>query len=330
MSQRHTLSWVPILVAAVLVALMLSLWAGSLVLSLPELLAALFGYSDSPTHSAIVLKIRLPRAILAGLVGAALGASGGAFQAVLRNPLADPYILGVSGGAALGAVMALTLGFGSALFLPAAAFVGACGALFLVYWVAQAHRGSSHTLILSGVMVGSLASALLLFLLWMAPADPVRTAVFWLAGNLDLVDPDWLPWGGAWIMVSFACLWSQSRALDLFTQGEEIAADLGLNVGTSRLLLFATAGALTAAAVAMAGLVGFVGLTVPHVVRLLWGASHRHLLPASALLGAAFLMIADAIARTVLSPAEIPVGVVTALIGAPFFLYLLRRRENEQ
>lgn len=330
MSQRHTLSWLPILVAAVLCALLLSLWAGSLSLSFPELLAALFGYSESSTHSAIVLKIRLPRAILAGLVGAALGASGGAFQAVLRNPLADPYILGVSGGAALGAVTALTLGFGSALFLPAAAFVGACGALFLVYWVAQAHRGSSHTLILSGVMVGSLASALLLFLLWMAPADPVRTAVFWLAGNLDLVDPDWLPWGGAWIMVSFACLWSQSRALDLFTQGEEIAADLGLNVGSSRLLLFATAGALTAAAVAMAGLVGFVGLTVPHVVRLLWGASHRHLLPASALLGAAFLMIADALARTVLAPAEIPVGVVTALIGAPFFLYLLRRRENEQ
>ena len=330
MSYRHSLSWLPILGAAVLVALLLSLWAGPLVLSPTELLAALFGSPESPTHSTIILKIRLPRALLAGLVGAALGASGGAFQAVLRNPLADPYILGVSGGAALGAVAALTLGFSTALLLPVAAFIGACGALLLVYWVAQAHRGSSHTLILSGVMVGSLASALLLFLLWMAPADPVRTAVFWLAGNLNMVDPDWLPWGAAWIGIAFAALWSQSRALDLFTQGEEIAADLGLNVGTSRLLLFATAGAMTAAAVAMAGLIGFVGLTVPHVVRLLWGASHRHLLPASALLGAAFLMTADALARTLLAPAEIPVGVVTALLGAPFFLYLLRKRENEQ
>ena len=330
MNRRHSLSWLPILVVAVLLALLMSLWAGSLYLSPAELFAALFGYSDSPTHAAIVLKIRLPRALLAALVGASLGASGGAFQAVLRNPLADPYILGVSGGAALGAVAALTLGFSSVLLLPAAAFVGACAALFLVYWVARAHRGSSHTLILSGVMVGSLASALLLFLLWMAPADPVRTAVFWLAGNLAMVDPAWLPWGTVWIGAAFICLWSQSRSLDLFTQGEEVAADLGLNVGRSRMLLFATAGALTAAAVAMAGLVGFVGLTVPHVVRLLWGASHRHLLPASALLGAAFLMTADALARTLLEPAEIPVGVVTALLGAPFFLYLLRRRENDR
>ena len=330
MTRRQSLSWLPILVTALFAALLLSLWAGSLSLSLTELFATLCGHPTSPTHAAIVLKIRLPRALLAALVGAALGASGGAFQAVLRNPLADPYILGVSGGAALGAVAALTLGYSSPLLLPAAAFVGACGALFLVYWVAQAHRGSPHTLILSGVMVGSLASALLLFLLWMSPADPVRTAVFWLAGNLNMVDSDWLPWAALWIGCAFIGLWRQSRALDLFTQGEEAAADLGLNVGSSRLLLFATAGALTAAAVAMAGLVGFVGLTVPHVVRMIWGPSHRHLLPASALLGAAFLMAADALSRTLLAPAEIPVGVVTALLGAPFFLYLLRKREGGQ
>lgn len=328
MNFRHSLSWLPILTVALVAALLLSLWAGALTLSPAELFAVICGQSASPTHTAIVLKIRLPRALLAALVGAALGASGGAFQAVLRNPLADPYILGVSGGAALGAVAALTLGYSSPWLLPVAAFAGACGALFLVYWVAQAHRGSSHTLILSGVMVGSLASALLLFLLWMAPADPVRSAVFWLAGNLNMVNPDWLPWAAFWIGCAFIALWRQSSALDLFTQGEEVAADLGLNVGRSRLLLFATAGALTAVAVAMAGLVGFVGLTVPHVVRLLWGSSHRHLLPASALLGAAFLMTADALSRTLLAPAEIPVGVITALLGAPFFLYLLRKRES--
>lgn len=328
MNFRQSLSWLPILGTALMVTLLLSLWAGSLALSPTELFNVLRGHPDLPAYSTIVLKIRLPRALLAALVGAALGASGGAFQAVLRNPLADPYILGVSGGAALGAVAALTFGYSSPLVLPSAAFFGACGALFLVYWVAQAHRSSSHTLILSGVMVGSLASALLLFLLWMAPADPVRTAVFWLAGNLDLVDPGWLPWAALWIGCAFAGLWCQSRALDLFTQGEDVAADLGLNVGFSRLLLFATAGALTAAAVAMAGLVGFVGLTVPHVARLFWGGSHRHLLPASALLGATFLVAADALSRTLLAPAEIPVGVVTALLGAPFFLYLLRKREG--
>lgn len=330
MNYRQALGWLPILCVALFAALLLSLWAGSLSLTPAELLATLGGRPTSPTHAVIVLKIRLPRALLAALVGAALGASGGAFQAVLRNPLADPYILGVSGGAALGAVAALTLGFTTPLLLPSAAFVGAGGALLLVYWVAQAHRSSPHTLILSGVMVGSLASALLLFLLWMSPADPVRTALFWLAGNLGMVDPGWLPWAALWIGCAFCGLWRQSRALDLFTQGEEVAADLGLNVGRSRLLLFATAGALTAAAVAMAGLVGFVGLTVPHVVRLLWGASHRHLLPASALLGAAFLMAADALSRILLAPAEIPVGVVTALLGAPFFLYLLRKRESGQ
>jgi len=328
MKSRSALSWLPILTAALAVALLLSLLAGSLTLSPAELLAVLLGRAESPTHAAIVLKIRLPRALLAALVGAALGASGSAFQAVLRNPLADPYILGVSGGAALGAVAALTLGFSSPLLLPAAAFAGACGALLLVYWIARAHRGSPHTLILSGVMVGSLASALLLFLLWMAPADPVRTAVFWLAGNLALADVGWLPWAALWTGLAFCGLWVQSGALDLLTQGEETAADLGLEVGRARLLLFAAAGALTAAAVALAGLVGFVGLTVPHVARLLWGSSHRHLLPASALLGAAFLVLADALARTLLAPAEIPVGVVTALLGAPFFLYLLRRQQG--
>ncbi|TYO97702.1 iron complex transport system permease protein [Geothermobacter ehrlichii] len=328
MNLRSPRGWLPLLLVALGLALLLSLVAGTRALSPAELLAVLLGRPASPTLAAIVLKIRLPRALLAALVGSALGASGSAFQAVLRNPLADPYILGVSGGAALGAVAALTLGFSSPLLLPAAAFAGAAGALLLVYWVAQAHSGSPHTLILSGVMVGSLASALLLFLLWMAPADPVRTAVFWLAGNLALADPGWLPWAALWVGAAFCALWVQCGALDLLTQGEETAADLGLEVGRARLLLFAAAGGLTAAAVAMAGLVGFVGLTVPHVARLFWGASHRLLLPASALLGAVFLLLADTLSRTLLAPAEIPVGVVTALIGAPFFLFLLRRRQG--
>lgn len=320
--------WLLILGSALVIALGFSLWAGALPMTLGELFATLSGAPPSPTLEAVIWKIRWPRALLAALVGAALGCSGGAFQAVLRNPLADPYILGVSGGAALGAVSALTLGFSVPLLLPLAAFGGALAALALVYWVAQAYRGSSHTLILCGVMVGSLASALLLFLLWLAPADQTRTAIFWLAGNLSAADPQLLGWLAIAAGCAFLALWSQSRQLDLFTQGEEVATDLGLSVGGARLLIFTFAGALTAAAVAIAGLVGFVGLTVPHVVRLLWGPAHRRLLPASALAGAAFLMLADALSRSLFAPAEIPIGVVTAILGAPFFLYLLRRREG--
>jgi len=321
--------WAVVLPALLLASLGLSLWAGSLRLSWGEIAGILLGNGRAdPTHAAIVLRVRLPRAALAALVGAGLGAAGGAFQGLLRNPLADPYILGVSGGAALGAVAALSLGLGSPLAVPAAAFLGAMGALGFVYVVARAHQGSPHTLILSGVMVGSFCSALLLFLLWTSPSDPMRTAIFWLAGDLSGASPGWLPAAGLWAGVAFLVLWLQAPALDLLTQGEETAADLGLDVGRARLLLLGAAGGLTAAAVALAGLVGFVGLVVPHAVRLVWGPGHRRLLPASALLGAAFLLSADAVARTVLAPAEIPVGVVTALVGAPFFLYLLRQKEG--
>ncbi|MEA3363282.1 MAG: iron ABC transporter permease [Thermodesulfobacteriota bacterium] len=309
-----------------LLAISISLSAGSLELSWNKLFTILLHGSGKEIEEVIIWQIRLPRALLAGLVGAALSLSGVTFQAVLRNPLADPYLLGVSGGAALGAVAALTWGFQSPIIIPLAAFVGALTALLLVYLVAQAHTCSSHTLILSGVMVGSLAAALLLFLLWQAPADATRQAIFWLAGNLSLADPDWLSWGWLWVAIGFLLLWSQSLNLDLLTQGEETAADLGLHVGRTRLILFALAGALTACAVALAGLVGFVGLVIPHICRLLWGPGHRLLLPFSALLGSSFLIIADAIARSLYAPAEIPVGVVTAVLGAPFFLYLLRRK----
>lgn len=318
--------WQLLLLASPLLAILISLSAGSLDLSWNQLLTIFLHGPGTEIEQVIIWEIRLPRALLAGLVGAALSLSGVTFQAVLRNPLADPYLLGVSGGAALGAVTALTCGFQSPIIIPLAAFIGALMALLLVYLVAQAHTCSSHTLILSGVMVGSLAAALLLFLLWRAPADATRQAIFWLAGNLSLANPDWLPWGWLWVLIGFLLLWSQSLNLDLLTQGEETAADLGLDVGKTRLILFVLAGALTACAVSLAGLVGFVGLVIPHICRLLWGPGHRLLLPFSALLGGSFLIIADAIARSLYAPAEIPVGVVTALLGAPFFLFLLRRK----
>ncbi len=318
--------WKLLLLLSPPLAIAISLSAGSLDLSWSQLFALLFQRSGTEVERVIIWQVRFPRALLAGLVGAALSISGVTFQAVLRNPLADPYLLGVSGGAALGAVTAITYGLQSPIIIPLAAFIGALTALLLVYLVAQAHTCSSHTLILSGVMVGSLAAALLLFLLWRSPADATRQAIFWLAGNLSLADPDWLSWGWLWVGIGFLLLWSQSLNLDLLTQGEETAADLGLHVGKTRLILFALAGALTACAVALAGLVGFVGLVIPHICRLLWGPGHRLLLPFSALLGSSFLIIADAIARSLYAPAEIPVGVVTATLGAPFFLYLLRRK----
>ena len=323
---RQPLFWRYLLLLVLPLTVLISLSAGSLELDWNELLIALrLGPGDS-LEQTVLWRIRLPRALLAGLVGAALSLSGVTFQAVLRNPLADPYLLGVSGGAALGAVMALTCGLQSPLVIPIAAFLGALAALLLVYLVARAHSCSSHTLILSGVMVGSLAAAILLFLLWRAPVDATRQAIFWLAGNLSLADPEWISWGWLWLAGGFLLLWSQSLPLDLLTQGEETAEDLGLNVARTRLVLFALAGALTACAVALAGLVGFVGLVVPHICRIIWGPGHRLLLPVSALFGGCFLMLADAIARSFYAPAEIPVGVVTAILGAPFFLYLLRSR----
>lgn len=320
--------WLPVLVALLAVSFIYSLSVGPLSIGWPELMAILSGQVHDNTASAVVFKIRLPRTLLAVLVGASLSVAGAAFQAVLRNPLADPYILGVSGGAALGAVTAIWLGFAAALLLPVAAFLGAIAALLLVYWVARAHRGSSHTLILCGVIVGSLASALLLFLLWLSPADQTRAAIFWLTGNLVFADYRLLQWVAPLTLAAFLVLWSESRSLDLFTQGEETAADLGLAVGRVRLLVLISAGAMTAAVVAMAGLIGFVGLTVPHMVRLLFGPAHHRLLPASALAGAVFLVLADALSRQLYAPAEIPVGVVTALLGAPFFLYLLRAQRT--
>lgn len=320
----HWLLW---LSGVLLVACYVGVSCGTMTVPWREIAAIVSGDTGSSSlHEVIILKIRLPRVLFAALVGASLSVSGAAFQAVLRNPLADPYILGVSGGAALGSVLALTLGGYSVLMLPVSAFSGALIALLAVYLVARSSRGDSHTLILAGVMVGSLASALLLFFLWLAPADSVRNAVFWLAGNLSNVRVDWLPWGYCISLSAFFVLWRQARVLDLFTQGEDCAADLGLDVSRARLWVFTAAGLLVAMAVSMAGLVGFVGLVIPHVVRLLWGPRHARLLPAAALAGAAFLVVADALSRMVLAPAELPVGVVTALIGAPFFLYLLRLR----
>jgi iron complex transport system permease protein len=290
------------------------------------LLEILFHPQDDGLRATIVWQLRLPRVALAALVGMSLAVSGTVFQAVLRNPLADPYLLGVSGGAALGAVVGLTFSSIQSYAVPVLAFSGAILALLLVYLVARAHQAATHTLILAGVMVGSLCSAVLMFLLLYSPSDPMRSALYWLAGNLSRTEAGWLPYAAAACVVIVLLLWGRASLLDVFTQGEDVAADLGVDIGRERLLLLAGAGMLVAVAVALAGLVGFVGLVVPHTVRLLWGAGHLRLIPAAAIMGAGFLVAADVLARTALAPAEVPVGVITALVGAPFFLYLLRLR----
>ncbi|WP_027390902.1 FecCD family ABC transporter permease [Chrysiogenes arsenatis] len=306
-------------------ALAISLSTGTYTIALPALWQALWGEPQEAIHATILFDIRLPRALLAMLVGASLAVAGSAFQAVLRNPLADPYLLGVSGGAAFGAVSALALGTWLTLTVPLFAFVGALLALAIAVMVGGIQRGSAQTLILAGVMVGSLAAALLLFLLWSLPADSVRGAVFWLAGDLSGENSTWLLPGYGVCIAMFGVLWGMAPAMDLLTQGEEEAADLGMNVVMGRLIILGAAGMMTAMAVALAGLVGFVGLVIPHAVRLIWGPSHRFLIPAAACAGAIFLLLADALARSLFSPAELPVGVITAIIGAPSFLFLLRR-----
>lgn len=286
------------------------------------------GAAGSPER-AILVSLRLPRVAAAAVTGGSLAVSGALFQALLRNPLAEPYLLGVSSGAALGAVGALTLGLagGGAGLLTLAALAGALAAIAIVFRVAwAAGRLDTRVLILAGVVCAAFFGALLMLLLTFAPGDALRAAVLWTMGSLG---------GVSWSMTGVLCAYAlpaslvalvMGRDLDALALGEETAAHLGTDVERAKRIAYLLASLLAAAAVSVAGVIGFVGLVVPHAVRLLWGGDHRFLVPASFLGGASLLVAADAVARTAASPMEIPVGVVTALIGVPFFLVLLRRR----
>jgi iron complex transport system permease protein len=284
-----------------------------------------------PMQSRILLDLRLPRIFLGGLVGAALAVAGTTFQGLLRNPLADPYLLGVSGGGALGAVFILTAGAaaGAPLIVPAAACAGSLAAVAAVWRLAAGAGALPPTaLILSGVIVSAFCSALVMFLTAIAPAGRVQGALFWMMGSLAAPPPGILPAVAGAVALGVGLAVVSGPQLNALSLGEETAAHLGVNARRVRLRLFFAASVVTGAAVAAAGLVGFVGLVVPHALRALIGADHRLLLPAAALAGASTLVLADTAARSLLPPAEIPVGVVTALLGAPFFLALLRRRRG--
>jgi iron complex transport system permease protein len=299
-------------------------------------LQTLFGSSSgvSPEEALrmreILLGLRLPRILLAALVGAALAVSGATFQAVLRNPLADPYILGVSGGAALGAIATAALGLdrgpGGWALRPLAAFAGSASTIFLIFLLARLRgRVSNYPMLLTGVVVNSFFSAMILFIITVADYTRFQQVFFWLVGNIE--PPAWstLASLGAALAVGFAILYLLAGRMNLLSLGEEEARALGVDVNRVKRTAILVASFVTAAAVSWSGLVGFVGLMVPHAARLIWGPDHRILLPACALGGAAFLVAADTGARTIMAPVEMPVGIITAAIGAPFFLFLFQR-----
>ena len=312
------------LAALALAALLAALALGPAGLSPRQLWAGATG--ADPLARAVLYELRLPRALAAALLGAALALAGTAFQALLRNPLADPYVLGVSGGASLGGVVALLAGAPGAL-VPVGAFAGALAALAGVERSATAGgRLSVHTLLLTGAIFNAFAAAFLFFLQSVASLEELHAIVFYLMGRVPTPGAGALGLDAALIGAVTLALYSRARAFNALGLGEEGALALGVDVERLKRETFVLGSLLTAVAVAQAGMIGFVGLIVPHLLRLLWGPDHRLLLPASAVGGAAFLLVSDLAARTLVSPRELPVGVVTALAGGPFFLALLRRR----
>ena len=295
-----------------------------------------FARQWDPSTETIVLQLRMPGVIGAGLVGAALSIAGVLFQGMLRNPLADPYLIGTSSGAALGAAIAFILPYDTLYGLyfpltPILAFVGAILSVLFVYAIARVGSQTPVvTLLLAGVVINAVLVAIQTLILTISPhAQFTLESLFsWLAGGVSVTT--WLPVVivGGFVLVGFVLAWLLSDALDAFGLGEEGAAHLGLHVERYKLFIIMVGSLLTAAAVSISGLIGFVGLVVPHTMRLLFGPRHRLLLPASALAGAIFLILADLLARTVIAPTTLPVGVFTALVGAPFFLFLLRNNKR--
>ncbi|TAN36254.1 MAG: iron ABC transporter permease [Verrucomicrobia bacterium] len=278
-----------------------------------------------------ILSLRLNRVVCGFAVGAGLAVAGAVLQAVLRNPLAEPYVLGVSSGAGLGAGLVILLGWTaySVFALPAGAFLLAVITLALVYTLARQHGHlSRYGLLLSGVIISSVMSSLLMLLISLAPVEGLHGVVWWLLGNLQADSGALLMVGAALIAVALLGVLWLARDLDALTLGPEMAHHLGVSPAIITALALGLATLLTAAAVALSGMIGFVGLIVPHGMRGLVGPGHRRLLPATALAGGMFLVLCDALGRTLFAPVEVPVGVVTSLLGGPFFLWLLRRRRS--
>jgi ABC-type Fe3+-siderophore transport system permease subunit len=317
-----------LLIAALLIVAVIGIAYGATSLSLASVFAALRGSGDS-TSIAIVRDLRFPRVVLGAIVGAGLGASGAALQGSLRNPLAEPYLLGVSGGAAVGAVLVFALGFSSDGMVTVAAFVGSVAAVIVALAVsrvgARGSRVDLRTLLVAGVIVGAFANATIMVALASAEPNTVRGALFWMMGSA--ADATWqrVAWLAASTAVAGGALVYWAREIDVLALGEETAASLGIDAERSGRRIFLIAALLAAATVAAAGLIGFVGLVVPHMARGMGLRAHRPLIVGAALIGATLVIAADLAARTVAAPTELPLGAITALLGVPFFLLQLRR-----
>ena len=334
-SRGRLLASYAVLLAALAGAFAAELLSGSAGIPVREAVLCLVGRGSETTEMArqVVLEVRLPRALTGACVGALLALSGVLLQGFLRNPLAEPYLLGISSGAGLAVTVALVAGvpafiygfYSNLLF----AFLGALAALVAVYLLAKFRgRLMVTTLILAGVVVSAVLSALIMLL-----ASYSTSRFFeifsWLMGHLQPVSGGAVVWVVAWTFAGFLASWAQSRDLNALMLGEDEAVSLGVRVEPFKRTMFLLSSLMTGAAVSVSGLIGFVGLVAPHAARLLVGSDHRRLIPASALAGAALLMVADAAARVLVAPAELPVGVVTALVGGPFFLFLLLRHARE-
>lgn len=300
---------------------------GTVPISAGQVLSALTNRASPDVHS-IVVTLRLPRVMLAALVGAALGTSGTTLQATLRNPLAEPYLLGVSGGAAVGAVAAMMFGT-SSVFWPLLAFVGAGIAVLLAIGVARGAGRSGHTdvrvLLMAGVVVGAFANAVIMILLANVPPNTIRGALWWMMGSV--ADATWysVAWLSVYVAAGIAYLTLYAPEIDVLTLGEDSAAGLGVDVPRATRRAFLTSALLAAATVAAAGLIGFVGLVVPHMARAFGLTRQRSMLAGCAIIGGTLVVASDLLARVVIPPSELPLGAVTAVLGVPFFLIQLRR-----
>jgi len=319
MQDNHPTLTLTILFATCLGSLLLAMKVGSVAVNWHDLWQIITG-SGNPWQE-LVLNLRLPRALAALLTGSMLALAGVLMQVLLRNPLADPYIMGVSGGAAFAALSAMLLGIASS-FIPLAAFVGALTSIVLVFIIAHGSGPWSSTrMLLSGVVLAAGWGALISLILALGPDNSLRGMLFWMMGDLSSARVPVLVW--LVFPPLFILTWLRSRSLNILALGEISAAALGENTRNLSWLIYLIASLLTAMAVAIAGSVGFVGLIIPHAMRLLISSDHRFLIPASVLAGGSFLLLADTLARTLLAPRQLPVGILTALVGVPLFLALL-------
>ena len=319
------------MLAMLALVIVISLVVGTADISLQNIFDILSGSMahDDPARL-IIFRIRLPRILLAGLVGFALSLGGVVFQAILRNPLADPFILGVSSGSAFGAVLAISLGLGFAVGVPVLSFAGALFTIYLVMMIGARNIGvESSTILLTGVIINAFFTAIIMFFISVSADDRLHTMLFWLYGDLSQSKYSQLFIIAPFVLLSAVILFSFSKDLNLITTGEENAAQLGVEVETIKKASLIIVSFVMGLVVAFSGLIGFVGLIVPHLARMAFHSDHRLLIPVSSIGGAIFLIAADTLARTVVSPSELPVGVITAFLGAPFFIILLKKRGSK-